>query len=113
MNKKLIAVTTSVFLYISVIPANGAVKAGAICKNVGITTVSSGKTFTCTKTGKKLVWLEISNKLGSKKLTSPKSFLSIPSLFSDLEKCKIVDGDPELTKYDRGLSNTGRESRSS
>ena len=56
MNKRLIAVTSSVFLFISVIPANGAVKAGAICKNVGITTVSSGKTFTCTKSGKKLIW---------------------------------------------------------
>ena len=56
MNKKLIAVTSSVFLFISVIPANGAVKAGAICKNIGITTVSSGKTYTCIKFGKKLVW---------------------------------------------------------
>lgn len=37
-------------------PANAAVKAGASCLKVGKTTIASGKTFTCIKSGKKLVW---------------------------------------------------------
>ena len=37
-------------------PAQAAVKAGASCKTIGIKSVVSGKTFTCIKSGKKLVW---------------------------------------------------------
>jgi hypothetical protein len=37
-------------------PAFAAVKAGASCPKVGKTSVASGKTFTCVKAGKKLVW---------------------------------------------------------
>jgi hypothetical protein len=37
-------------------PAEAAVKAGASCKTAGIKSVVSGKTFTCVKSGKKLVW---------------------------------------------------------
>ncbi len=43
-------------LSIHQIPANGAIKAGSSCKTAGITSVESGKTFTCIKSGKKLVW---------------------------------------------------------
>lgn len=65
MNKKLLAVTSLLSLSISVIPASAAVKAGAICKKVGITTISSGKTYTCIKSGKKLVWDNGVGKLNS------------------------------------------------
>ena len=46
------------FLTVSLplIPANAAVKSGASCKTLGITSVASGKTFTCVKSGKKFVW---------------------------------------------------------
>lgn len=37
-------------------PADAVVKAGAACKQLGITSMASGKTFTCIKLGKKLVW---------------------------------------------------------
>jgi len=37
-------------------PAISAVKAGAACTKVGVTTVSSGKKYTCIKSGKKLIW---------------------------------------------------------
>jgi hypothetical protein len=37
-------------------PAFGAVKAGASCPKVGKTSIASGKTFTCVKSGKKLLW---------------------------------------------------------
>lgn len=36
--------------------ASAAVKAGASCPKMGKTSVSSGKTFTCVKSGKKLTW---------------------------------------------------------
>jgi M6 family metalloprotease-like protein len=36
--------------------ASAAVKAGATCSKAGIKSVSAGKTYTCVKSGKKLVW---------------------------------------------------------
>jgi len=58
MNKKLIAFISmlGLSLSISLVPANAAVKAGAVCKPAGLTSIVSGKTFTCIKSGKKLVW---------------------------------------------------------
>jgi hypothetical protein len=43
-------------LLIQLTPAFAAVKAGAVCKPAGLTSTVSGKTFTCIKSGKKLVW---------------------------------------------------------
>ena len=37
-------------------PAFGAVKTGSSCAKVGITTIKSGKKYTCIKNNKKLVW---------------------------------------------------------
>lgn len=37
-------------------PAAAVVKAGAKCSKAGITAINSNKTFTCVKSGKKLVW---------------------------------------------------------
>lgn len=41
---------------VNVTPVQAAVKAGATCKKAGITSIASGKKFTCIKSGKKLVW---------------------------------------------------------
>ena len=46
----------SLFLSMSVIPVNAATKAGGACKKVGIKSVVANKTFTCIKSGRKLVW---------------------------------------------------------
>jgi polyhydroxybutyrate depolymerase len=46
----------SLFLSLPLIPANAAVKAGASCSKAGITSVASGKKFTCIKSGKQLFW---------------------------------------------------------
>jgi M6 family metalloprotease-like protein len=56
--KKMFVVTASLFfLGISIThPAIGAVKAGSSCSKAGIKSVSAGKTYTCVKSGKKLVW---------------------------------------------------------
>ena len=58
MNKRLIAFLPilSLFLSLPLIPVNAAVKAGGTCSKAGITSVVSGKTYTCIKSGKKLVW---------------------------------------------------------
>ena len=58
MNKKLIVFLSvfSLFLTLPLIPVNAAAKAGGACTKAGITSVASGKTYTCVKSGKKLVW---------------------------------------------------------
>ena len=58
MNKKLIAFFSilSLFLSTPLIPANAAAKAGAKCTKVGSKSVVGAKTFTCIKSGNKLVW---------------------------------------------------------
>ncbi|MEN9305653.1 MAG: hypothetical protein RLY76_921 [Actinomycetota bacterium] len=58
ITRKLIPLAISVALVTTAIssPAFAAVKAGASCPKAGKTSVSSGKTFTCIKSGKKLVW---------------------------------------------------------
>ena len=58
MNKKLIAFLSILSLFLSsfLIPANAAAKAGAKCTKTGKSEVVKGKTFTCIKSGNKLVW---------------------------------------------------------
>ena len=58
MAKKLIAFLSmiSISLSLPIIPANAAVKAGDKCTKVGIKSAVGNKTFTCIKSGKKLVW---------------------------------------------------------
>jgi hypothetical protein len=58
MNKKLgiFAMVALLILSVSIPSANSATKAGAKCSKVGIKSVASNKTFTCIKSGKKMVW---------------------------------------------------------
>jgi hypothetical protein len=58
MNKKLGILTVAVILMlpVSIHSAHSATKAGAKCAKVGIKSVVVNKTFTCIKSGKKLVW---------------------------------------------------------
>lgn len=80
MKKRLIVLFSilSLSLPLPLIPANAAVKAGASCKTLGITSVASGKTFTCVKSGKKLVW----NKgLPKSKLVDPFVDQVLPTTF--------------------------------
>ena len=53
---KKISILIISLLLIQLTPAFAAVKAGTACKTVGLTSIVSGKTFTCIKSGKKLVW---------------------------------------------------------
>lgn len=56
--KKILALAVSIAFTGSLptSPAFGAVKAGATCSKTGSTSTSSGKKYTCIKSGKKLVW---------------------------------------------------------
>ena len=58
MRKRLIAllVITPLLLSSQLSTSHAAAKAGAKCNKAGITSVASGKTFTCVKSGNKLVW---------------------------------------------------------
>jgi hypothetical protein len=58
MNKRLIAFLSVLSLFLSspLSPANAAAKAGAKCTKPGNIEVVKGKTFTCVKSGKKVVW---------------------------------------------------------
>lgn len=54
--KRFLSALIVVFLISSIIPAHAVVKAGAKCTKAGATASSSGKKYTCIKSGKKLVW---------------------------------------------------------
>lgn len=105
MNKKLIVFLSilSLSLFLPLIQANAAVKSGASCKTLGVTSVASGKTFTCTKSGKKLVWRVNPQSSTPSKPITPTSNLSDATLFSNLDKCKIIDGDPQTTNMTAGF----------
>ena len=84
-------------------PVSAAVKAGAKCSKVGISSVVSNKTYTCIKSGKKLVWKISSQKIDTSKPFTPLANLSNAALFSNLDKCKIIDGDPQTTNMTAGF----------
>ena len=79
MNRKLVSTVTALSL-IALYPqisASAATKAGGMCSKSGLTSVVSGKTYTCIKSGKKLVW--------SKGVTkSTKAIAAAPTSFSNL-----------------------------
>ena len=58
MRKTTVTFATLLCLLIAIplAPAQAAAKAGAACSKAGLKSVVAGKTFTCIKSGKKLVW---------------------------------------------------------
>jgi M6 family metalloprotease-like protein len=103
MNKRQITFLSilSLFLSLPLTPVNAAVKAGGACTKVGIKSIASGKTFTCIKSGKKLVWskgiplskLPVVQAIDLSKFTNitPSAELSAPEI------CKTVDITPSMT----------------
>jgi len=67
-------------------PAFAAIKAGAKCPKVGITTVVSGKAFTCNKSGKKLVWSKgvVSKPIPEPIFGSPEQALAYEKMKSEM-----------------------------
>ena len=62
MSKKLIAFLSILSLSLPLVPANAAVKARDKCTKVGVKSVVNDKSYICTKSGKKLLWLESKTK---------------------------------------------------
>jgi hypothetical protein len=81
--KRLLALVM-VFTIMPLSPLSAAVKAGAPCAKVGAKSVAIGKTYTCIKSGKKLIW----NK-GVKQKTS-----SASSPSQTLTNVPVNGGDP-------------------
>jgi M6 family metalloprotease-like protein len=105
MNKRVIAFVSMLSISISLptIPVNAGVKEGTACAKAGITLVASSKTYTCIKSGKKLVWKLNSQNSNTSKPLTPTTNLSDAALFSNLDKCKIIDGDPQTTNMTAGF----------
>lgn len=79
-------------LSLSLIPANAAVKAGTTCKTAGITSIASGKTFTCIKSGKKLIWdkgVKTTNQSSSSQSNIPDPVLTDKSSFANVSLCQL------------------------
>ena len=96
------------FLYTSIgFTANAAVKAGTTCKTVGTTAIASGKTYTCIKSGNKLVWNK-GEKVVSNSSPTP---VSEPPNINDC-KLPVADGRGDVSiggwpRIDERLKSTG------
>ena len=62
MNKKVITFLSILSLSLPLVPASAAVKARDKCTKVGVKSVVNDKSYICTKSGKKLLWLESKTK---------------------------------------------------
>jgi hypothetical protein len=79
MNKKIIiflSILSLTTLYPQ-ISANASAKAGGACSKAGITSVASGKTYTCIKSGRKLVWNKGVTKVTNAIAATPTSFSNL------------------------------------
>lgn len=92
MFKKLIAlvVISVLAVPVSVNSATAAVKAGSSCPKSGNMTSAAGKNFTCTRSGKKLVWILINSSKPNPVPANNNSPVQV-SNNSPVENCKIKD----------------------
>jgi M6 family metalloprotease-like protein len=99
VNKRLIAFPAmlSIYLSLSLIPANAVTKAGSTCKKAGITFIASGKTYTCIKSGKKLLWNKGVKVAAPKVLpTVAASTLTNSNDYLNISSCKLVNGSNQI-----------------
>ena len=90
----------SLCLSIFSIPVNAAVKAGGACTNVGSTSVVSGKTFTCIKSGKKLVWntgTSVMKPIPARNSATAAAVATYPKTISILPNCSATNSCPAPT----------------
>ena len=109
MNKKLVAFLSilSLLVFLPLIPANAAVKAGAKCTKVGSTSIVGNKTFTCVKYGQFSAWNKgvLTKKSSSSKTSKTESIsYSPPSQPSaNIELCKIKEDNSNRRRFDNSL----------
>ena len=90
----------SLCLSIFSIPVNAAVKAGGACTNAGSTLVVSGKTFTCIKSGKKLVWntgTSVMKPIPARNSVTAAAVATYPKTISILPNCSATNSCPAPT----------------
>jgi M6 family metalloprotease-like protein len=113
MNKRLVAFLSilSLLVFLPLIPASAAAKAGAKCTKVGSKSIVGNKTFTCIKSGKKLAWDKgVSTKKSSSSNTSKVETInySAPSQPSaNIETCKIVEKNKNRISVGPSMLPTG------
>ena len=83
--RKVYILALSLILTFNALPVNAAAKAGTTCKTLGQTSVVGSKTFTCIKSGKKLVW----DKGVSAEQPANLPKISPASDFSTVSECKL------------------------
>ena len=92
MSKKLVAFLSvlSLFLSMSVTQVNAATKAGGACKKVGLKSVVANKTFTCIKSGNKLVWNKGVGTKGASPTAPASSSCPTPLLQTPVDLSKVT-----------------------
>ena len=95
MNKRVIAFLSILTLLLStpLIPVNASAKAGAKCTKAGITEVVKDKSYTCIKTGNKLVWDK-----GVKVTATTKQSIQLLS-YANMKKSMLPKPVKNLFKY--------------
>ena len=89
----LAAITLSLLIPTGMSASNAAVKAGAACSKLNSIATSSGKKFTCIKSGKKMVWnagTNIGSKSTSKTSDEQTPKISSASLFLPSTECQLL-----------------------
>lgn len=88
-------------------PSSGAVKPGTTCKKAGLTTIESGRKYTCTKQGKKFVWdkgVVIKTAPASVPSPSPKPLTSpVPSITPEPPSDQISHKGVMIYGIDSGM----------
>jgi len=113
MIKKLITFTSvlSFLVFLPLIPASAATKAGAKCPQLGIKSIVGNKTFTCIKSGQKLAWNKgvLTKKSSSANTPQAETInYSAPSQTSaNIETCKIVEKNKNRQNPPTSLLPTG------
>jgi hypothetical protein len=98
MKFKIITISlVSTLLILNLNAAQAAVKAGASCKSAGIKSVLAGKTFTCIKSGKKLVWDK--GYLNSQNVNSDNYF----GKTVDISTCQIQETQNKVAAGSKGF----------
>ena len=116
MNKRVSSVVSLLVLSsILSTPAFSAVKAGAACTKTGSTSTSSGKKFTCIKSGKKMVWdkgvaivyakptpapvptpAQAASPSPTPTPTMATSILTNTSSYLNISSCKLINGSNQI-----------------
>ena len=97
----------SLLVFLPLIPASAAAKAGAQCTKVGSTSIVGNKTFTCVKYGQFSAWNKgvLTKKPSSSKTPKIKSITYLPPSqpSANIELCKIKEDNSNRRRFDNSL----------